>query len=135
MGVGHLPRAPYVPKIGVDAGRPVRPEFAAAHGMDRGEDLRRDGGALADPDEEADQRTLHHGTEREPIDAGRPRRRPLVVLVLGDRERDEHVRVEQVGRHSSSSAVATCSDVTRRPTLMTGNPDRESVPTTMGSSS
>jgi len=57
------------------------------------------------------------------------------MLVLGDRQSDQHIGVQEVGRHSSSRTAATCSDVTRRPMLTTGNPDRSSVLTTTGSSS
>lgn len=63
----------------------------------------------------------------ERIDAGKPIARAPVVLVLGDRQGDEHVRTEDEGGHSSSNAAATSSAVTGRPMDRTGSPDRSSV--------
>jgi hypothetical protein len=91
--------------------------------------------ALADANEEADERAFDDWTQSHALDTGQPSRHTGMVLVLFHGESDEHVRVEQVGRHSSSRAAATSSDVRRRPTLSTGKPDVASVRTTTGSSS
>ena len=46
------------------------------------------------------------------------------MLVLGYRQRDERVCVEQERAHSSASADATSSEVMVRPMERTGSPER-----------
>ena len=85
----------------------VRPELADPVGVEQAQDLCSDAGALADAHQEADERTFEDRAQGHAIDAAYLRGSWQMILLLLHREGDEHVGVEQVGRHSSLSAAAT----------------------------
>ena len=80
----------------------------------------------AHPNQKPNQCSFDHGTDRGLLDGHEPSTGSLVVLVIGHREGDHHVGVEQQRRHSSSKAAATSVLVTGALMLITGRPERES---------
>lgn len=112
----------------------VRPELTPLRCAYASENGRGSLHRLADTQKEPDQCTLDNWTHRESCHRGEPLGGTFVMLVLGDRERDNDVGIQKERRHSSSSASATSSAVIRRPIESTGSPDLESVCTVTGSS-
>jgi len=135
IGVCHLTMSVYPAEVGLGVGHGIRPELAGRVGMKQAQHICCDGDALAYADQEADERALADRAQGDTIDAAYPGGHQLMMFVLLDGECDEHVGVEQVRGHSSSSAVATSPELTRRPTLSTGKPDVGCVRTITGSSS
>jgi hypothetical protein len=125
VGVGHIPVSADRRAIDVDIRDGVRPENALRSRPDALENRSGCFVRLPDAEEEAKQSSFHHGTEGEGRGRSKPSIGSPVVLMLGHRQGDEDVGVEEIGIcHSSSNKAATSADVIGLPIDRTGRPDR-----------
>ncbi len=122
VGIGHLPMADDTAKHDQVVWSIVRPElvaFMAAHTIEDRYRIRRIG---ASTKQEAQERPLRRRCGREfPGFTSEPVDDDIVVHMIRDGQRHEHISVEQDGQ-DSSSRLRTSSDVTILPTWNTGKP-------------
>lgn len=132
VGVGDLPVSNHAGHRDLLVTQVVRPEVVAGVGGHTGEHGHGLRGGRTFPKDETDKRTLGHWARGEGLlQRGEPFLDHVMVHVVGDAQGDEHVRVEQCG-HASSSSARTSSLVTTRPNVMVVRPVRSLVPRVAG---
>lgn len=120
--IGHLPMANDAYQANIGERNAVWPEFVARVSGNVVHQVSCRTGCLAPPDQQTHQAPLRYRTCREPGTAARePPLSRSMVNVIGYRQGDQDVGVEQRGQ-SSSSSDRTSSEVTTAPRRITGKP-------------
>src|ERR1700733_13224040 len=122
VGICYLSMTDHATDLYIGERDAVGPKLVAVRILDCAHHISRSCCGLARAHQESNQASLRDRARRKSrVECRQPFCGRVVMHVLGNDQRDEHVRVKQ-RRHSSSSNERTSSEVTTLPTLIRGNP-------------